>query len=245
MKPNHDPYTLIGWAATVAVPIAPAFFFGWRIYTEIQAQTSGLWYLAIPVAALSAFGLEATGILAGHLLTTFATHKHLGRATLSGLILLAYSAIGINELKGSAGAIMFLIAFLIYLLVALRHTLTDEVTAEQNQADYQRQLEAQERQHQRQLEAEKLRLTHQEKLARIQAKRAAPPRQQQRQDTRQDTANMPEDWRQLTSQQRHQLAHASREEREKMFPELASRTRRAWHSRLDEIAAQNGHYQTN
>lgn len=65
-----------------------------------------------------------------------------------------------------------------------------------------------------------------------------------RQDTRRDNGILPTDWRQLSRQQRHVLAGSTREERENMFPELADRTRREWHSRLDKIAANgssNGH----
>jgi hypothetical protein len=79
---------------------------------------------------------------------------------------------------------------------------------------------------------------HEERPARIQAQHTSPGRQ----DIRQDAGNLPDDWRQLTNGQRRDLAHATREEREDMFPELAGRTRREWHRRLDEIAAQNGSY---
>ena len=53
---------------------------------------------------------------------------------------------------------------------------------------------------------------------------------------------LPTDWRQLSHQQKHSLASSTREERENIFPELADRTRREWHNRLDKIAAQNGNY---
>lgn len=63
-----------------------------------------------------------------------------------------------------------------------------------------------------------------------------------RQDRRQVLDKLPTDWRQLTPKQRHDLAHATREDREKMFPELATRTRREWHTRLDELAAQDADF---
>jgi hypothetical protein len=58
---------------------------------------------------------------------------------------------------------------------------------------------------------------------------------------RQDSGNLPGDWRQLTEAQRHHLAHLPREERAAMLPD-APRTRRLWNERLDKIAAQNGNY---
>lgn len=66
--------------------------------------------------------------------------------------------------------------------------------------------------------------------------------QPQRQDVRRVSGELPTDWRQLSRQDRRVLAHAPREKREEMFPELAERTRREWHNRLDKIAAQNGEY---
>ena len=56
------------------------------------------------------------------------------------------------------------------------------------------------------------------------------------------TEEISTDWRRLTDRQRYDLAHATREERAEIMPELADRTRRLWHERLDEIAAQNGSY---
>lgn len=46
--------------------------------------------------------------------------------------------------------------------------------------------------------------------------------------------NLPGDWRKLNEAQIRELAVLSREEREKRFPKLKSRTRLNWHERLDE-----------
>jgi hypothetical protein len=72
--------------------------------------------------------------------------------------------------------------------------------------------------------------------------KTSPPARQVAKPQRQDTGNLPSDWRQLTTEQRKELAHIPRGEREDMLPELAPRTLRLWHQRLDEIAAQNGSY---
>ena len=79
-------------------------------------------------------------------------------------------------------------------------------------------------------------------MERIRTKEAAKPTATSRQDTRQDTGNLPADWRQVTPAQRHELAHMTREQRAKIMPELSERAERDWHNRLDEIAAKNGAY---
>lgn len=77
------------------------------------------------------------------------------------------------------------------------------------------------------------------KLAKIESG----PAKNRRQENGKIDGNLPHDWRQLSRQQRHDLAHATREERDEMIPELADRTRRLWHERLDKIAVQNGNYE--
>jgi len=52
-----------------------------------------------------------------------------------------------------------------------------------------------------------------------------------------ELAAIPADWRQVTDVQKRRLAAMTRGEREKHFPQLAARTRRSWHERLDEMAA--------
>lgn len=48
------------------------------------------------------------------------------------------------------------------------------------------------------------------------------------------SSNLPDDWRKLDEAQIRELAVLSREEREKRFPKLKTRTRQNWHERLDE-----------
>ena len=229
-------YTVIGWLGMVAVPIAPAFFFAWRIYSEAITLTQRPW-LAIPVAIFSAIGLEIVGIYAGHVGMQY--HQRADRRWwLAAGIMLIYVAIGVYELRGTIGMVMFLITPLVYILVALHHGLSEqqaeetavsqfELAERRRQAEWEREQKAADREARRQLKLQKA-----------------------RPDTRQHTGMMPQtngkmpaDWRQLDRQQKHHLAHLTREERENAMPDLAARTRRAWHNRLDKIAAQNGHYQ--
>lgn len=68
------------------------------------------------------------------------------------------------------------------------------------------------------------------------------PARKERQEERQLAGNLPSDWRKLSDNDRYEFAHATREERDRMMPEVAERTRRLWHERGDEIAAQNGSF---
>lgn len=158
---KRDIYTIIGWGAMVAVPLAPAFFFGWEIYTAVLDMTAIAW-LAVPVAVVSAAGLETVGIFAGHV--GMAYHERSDRRWwLAATIMMIYVAIGVYELRGTIGMVMFLIAPLVYVLMALHHGLetavTDERKAVQADKDFSRRLALQKEQ-----------WKHEEKLARITAK---------------------------------------------------------------------------
>lgn len=147
-------YTLLGWIATIAVPISPVFFFGWEVYKQVLTRSS-YWLLAGGVGLVSAIGLEIVGILAGHLTMEFWRAGKMNRAYLAGGIMAIYVLIGVIELWGNIGAIMFLIAPLVYVLVALnqvaeyeqRETATDKkrsmvIDHRQHEAEAQRQHEA-------------------------------------------------------------------------------------------------------
>lgn len=152
-------YKIIGWFAMVFTPIAPSSFFGWRIYTVVD-DMSGLWWLSVGSAFAAVIGLEAVGILAGHTAVDAIRLKKYEAAAFASLILIAYVAIGVYELWGTIGAIIFLIAPLAYLAVGLREALGEvshdkkQETAEKYRAR-QAQLEAQERVKLAEIEAKK------------------------------------------------------------------------------------------
>lgn len=122
-----NPYTILGWLAIVAVPISPVFFFGWKVHTEVFATSQSLW-LSAPVGLLSAIGLEIIGILAGHLAMEFWRSGNMSRAYVAAGIMGVYVIIGVWELWGTVGAVMFIIAPLVYVLVALRQVADQEAT---------------------------------------------------------------------------------------------------------------------
>jgi len=173
MIPKWDSYTALGWLGMIAVPLAPAFFFAWDVFIEVQALTAGLVWLSVPVASLSAAGLEVVGILSGHTSMEFWKRRDKERAIIAAVIMVLYTGIGMYQLRATTGAIMFLIAPMVYILVALRHSLGEEKTTEKQQAIHGRRVEAQEREHRQRLEAAQLKLKHEENLAKINAKATA------------------------------------------------------------------------
>lgn len=175
---NRNPYTILGWLAIVAVPISPVFFFAWDVYTEVLTKAD-YWILAAAVGIVSAIGLEAVGVLAGHLTMEFWRTGKLSRAYLSAGIMAAYVLIGVIQLWGSIGMVMFIIAPLVYVLVALRQVAEQEATEhDRNEKrsiviDYRAKEAQAERQHK--LDLERLRLTNEVKLAKVQAATAPQP----------------------------------------------------------------------
>ncbi len=240
---KKDIYSHLSILAMVAVPIAPAFYFGFDVAKDVYDMVFG--WLQNPVAAgifavligLGAvIGLELVGILSGHNIVKYFSLGMNKIAAVCGLILVAYVALGIIGLEEvlAKGVVMFLTAPLVYVLATMQQTAADIHTrrdeTEQTLLDFELAEKAKNNELTRQLKAEKER-------AKMQPK--------QRQDARQDSGNLntfPADWRQLTRQQKHKLAHLTREERDNIMPEIATRTRRDWHKKLDEIAAQNGHF---
>ena len=240
---KKDIYSHLSILAMVAVPIAPAFYFGFEVARDVynmvfgwlnHSLTAGIFAALIGLGAV--IGLELVGILSGHNIVKYFSLGMNKIALVCGLILVAYVALGIVGLEElwSKGVVMFLTAPLVYVLATMQQTAADIHTrrdeTEQTLQNFNLQEKAKDNELTRQLKAEKTRLKMQPK---------------QRQDTRQDSGNLntfPADWRQLTRQQRHKLAHLTREERDNIMPEIATRTRRDWHKKLDEIAVQNGHF---
>lgn len=118
-------YQILGIAAPIFVPIAPVIFFGWRVYTAVIEMTQRQW-LAVPAGALTALGLEAVGILAGHVGMMAWKRGDNRTAVIAAAIMCAYVGIGTLELWGSVGAVVFWIAPLVYVLVALQELLKQD-----------------------------------------------------------------------------------------------------------------------
>lgn len=227
----------------IFTPAAMLVVLTYEISTS-QDDITGAWVWAILAgAAATAVGVEAVGILAGHTFEAYWRVGDNGRARLALALLGVYTVAGLIILWGNWALMPIpIIAAVVYLVSGLAESLTvqqaKEAANNERLAAFELEQRAKDREWQRQLEAKKLEADTAVKLARVEAKAATSTRQ----EARHDSGNLPGDWRQLTKQQRHKIAHATREEREEMMPELADRTRREWHKRADKIAAQNGHY---
>lgn len=229
-------YKVIGYLALFVTPLAPSSFFGWRVYSVVYDMTGGFYWYAVTAAAASIIGLECVGIFAGHTTLDAFRLKKYWAAGFSAVVLIAYVVIGVFELWGTIGAVIFLIAPLAYLAVGLRESL-HQIDAERKQETTEK-YDWRKEQLKAQLELEKAKVEA-NKMAAVERARIKAEAQTARKpggEMRQDSGEMPTDWRQLTDTQKRQLALATREEREKMFPDIAARTRRQWHERLDEIA---------
>lgn len=192
-------YQILGWLAVLFTPVAPAFFFGWRVYSAVWEMTQLNW-LALVVGLCAAIGLEAIGIFAGHTAVDAWQAKQWGPAVVASIILLVYVVIGVWELQGTIGMVMFLIAPLGYVVLGLRDTMAThlhqadqdqqlqnqqkKVEADQKKEEAAQKLEldrlakmkeieqqAQEAEYQRKLHIAQLRLAHEEKLAEIESQK--------------------------------------------------------------------------
>jgi hypothetical protein len=219
--------------APFAVPAAPAFFFAHAVYTGVVLMTGNV-SLAVFIGLIAAAGLESVGILSAHVAVKFYTAREHDRAGLAAGIAAFYLLVGIGGiwlLESTArdakitGTVMFLIAGAVYLLIGL----LDDARARQDKDEAAGAFALAQKAKDRDLARE---IKRQKAMAQP-AKSAATERQ--------DSGNLPGDWRQLTEEQRHHLAHLPRDERAAMLPD-APRTRRLWNERLDKIAAQNGNY---
>ena len=168
MNNRVNMYDMLGWIAVVSVPLAPVFFFGHRIYRELLQLTGWAWW-SLFIGFAGAIGLEIVGILAGHMASEFWQSEKPLHAGISALVLMGYVTVGVAELWGTVGAVMFVIAPMVYLLLAMREThghvrhKTDQVKA--TRLAYELEQEALDRQLARELKARRLELRHQEKLA--------------------------------------------------------------------------------
>ena len=224
-------YDVIGIVAMIATPLAAATLFGWGLYEYLHGR-SVPFALAVAGGLSGAVAIESVGIYAGHVGMDYARRRD-WRGLVAAIAMTFYVWFGWSKVP-EYGAV-FVLAGFVYVLVALRQE-TTAVDAQQAQAARA------DTNWSRRMELERERMRHDERLARISAKAAAQPAATSRQDARQDTGNLPGDWRQVTQAQRHELAHMTREQRTIIMPELSERAERDWHNRLDEIAAKNGAY---
>lgn len=169
--------------APFAVPAAPAFFFAHAVYSSVESMSNSNGF-AVFIGSVAALGLESAGILAAHIAVKLYGDGEKSKANVAALIALCYLVAGItgivlfenasNDAK-ITGVIMFLIAGMVYILLALindTNTAQARVEAEslaqaqEDQDQAQRQHEATQAKAQRQHEKEIAQMEQDGKLER-------------------------------------------------------------------------------
>jgi len=140
---KKDIYSHLSILAMVAVPIAPAFYFGFEVARDVynmvfgwlnHSLTAGIFAALIGLGAV--IGLELVGILSGHNIVKYFSLGMNKIAAACGLILIAYVALGIVGLEEvlAKGVVMFLTAPLVYVLASMQQTAV-EIDTKQNNAE--------------------------------------------------------------------------------------------------------------
>lgn len=232
---KKDIYSHLSILAMVAVPIAPAFYFGFEVARDVynmvfgwlnHSLTAGIFAALIGLGAV--IGLELVGILSGHNIVKYFSLGMNKIAAVCGLILIAYVALGIVGLEEvlAKGVVMFLTAPLVYVLASMQQTAveidTKQNNAEQIELEWQLQEKAKDNELNRQLKAEKTR-------AKMQPK--------QRPFSGQISGHFPSDFRSLTEEQKDTIANLTSGEVAQMAA-ISDRTARRW----KEKVAANGYH---
>jgi hypothetical protein len=226
---KKDIYSHLSILAMVAVPIAPAFYFGFEVARDVynmvfgwlnHSLTAGIFAALIGLGAV--IGLELVGILSGHNIVKYFSLGMNKIAAVCGLILIAYVALGIVGLEElwSKGVVMFLTAPLVYVLASMQQTAveidTKQNNAEQIKLEWQLEEKAKDNELNRQLKAEKTR-------AKMQPK--------QRSFSGQIGGHFPSDFRSLTEEQKDTIANLTSGEVAQMAA-ISDRTARRWKEKV-------------
>jgi hypothetical protein len=222
--------SLIRRLAPFSVPAAPAYFFGRAVY--YAAGNSDSWAAAIGMIA--ALGLESAGILSAHYAVKFYAqndNKWQIAAAATGI----YLAIGIGTITllesttadGKAvGVAMFLIAGIVYLLLALGEVDKGREAAQERARQERAVTKIAQQQSEHDLKLARIQSRERIKIAQI----GSPNMPEER---RQDAGKLPRDWRQLSGKQKQEIALMSPQELAQATPYLSERTRRAWRARVN------------
>jgi hypothetical protein len=225
--------------APFVVPLAPAFFFAHSVYGQVLTLTDDQ-RLALTLAGISALGLEIVGLMAAHRAVEFYSKGETEKAKTAVVITAVYLLIGIGGIllfentdfnAKVTGVVMFIIAGMVYLLLGLtedsRKTEREVAAAQEQEAGRQVEQLAWERQ----LQMEKLRLDHELKLKRTQAKATVPL-------TVAPTV-LATDWRNLSLEQRRAMFNYSTEQIVSLYG-VSDRTAERWQVRSRKLSISVG-----
>lgn len=159
----------------VLTPVAMLVVLTYEI-TASQTEATGAWAIAILIgAAATAVGIEAVGILAGHVLEGFWRSGDVQRTRMAASLLAIYTAAGVYILWGNPALLPIpIISAVVYLVSGLAESLeadqTQQARASARQSTFELEEERKDRELKRQLEIKKADAAAAAKLARIEAK---------------------------------------------------------------------------
>jgi hypothetical protein len=167
--------------ARITTPAAMVVFLSYELSRSLAV--TGWWYAFLLIGSLAtAIGVEIVGILAGHTLEGYWRLRDAWRSLLALALLLAYTIAAVHILRHNPTlAVVPIIAAIVYILAALADGLHTAETHQEQQAaatlEYDLQRQRAEDDHRRRMQAAELRLKHEAKLARIQARASTQPAQ--------------------------------------------------------------------
>lgn len=160
--------------APYIVPVAPAFFFGHAMHMAVIAVSPDAVAWAATVAVCAALALEAAGILAAHNVARYYAEGEAVSARVAAAVAVAYLVIGIGGIwllenaaidAKIAGTAVFLVAFLIYVLMAQTAQQKRKEVAEAESSLFVMQEKAKDNAARRERKMAALRLEHERKMA--------------------------------------------------------------------------------
>lgn len=206
-----------------------------------QADVTGGWVVAIHIgAAATAVGVEAVGIMAGHVFEGFWRIGDKARSAVAFGLLLIYTGAGLFILRDNAALLPVpIIAAVVYLVAGLAESLTETQTQQAQQTAVQSAFELEEEKKDRELERELRRQEQADKtavqLARVEAKTVRKPAV----TSRLDSGHLPGDARLHTREHKALIKTLTTSEIEQMAG-VSDSTARRWKRQVTANGHLNG-----
>lgn len=220
-------YRVLGFLAMVCVPSAAITFFGWRVYTETMEMTGAAW-LAVPVGIATGTGLELVGIYAGIVASRLWEDKNPLWRVAAGIMVL-YVAVGMYELRGTIGMVVFLITPAIYVLTAMHGMMLDRQAHDDRIFEFELAEKQKDRELTRQLREER----QAAKLRKANGKQPESP-----ESNRKARKAAPGDyakWPDVPPETRKAYATMTPIDIARLNPRITKRTARNWHARAAQL----------
>jgi hypothetical protein len=223
----------------ILTPVAMLVALTYEIVSS-QANVAGGWIVAIHIgAAATAVGIEAVGIMAGHVLEGFWRMGDRPRTAVAFGLLLIYTAAGLFILRNNAAMLPIpVIAAVVYLLAGLAESLTESQAHQVQQTAVQEAFELEQLAKDKELERELRRKEQADhtavQLAKIEVKAKTVTNRVN--NSRSDAGQLPGDFRLLTRADKRLITTLTTGELEEMAG-ISDSTARRWKRQV----AANGH----